>query len=107
VLNKRIKSKGGTTRVEDEPAPHEDATTNVVDFISVAAEEPGCEQTHAGEEGRNAQGSRKVDGEEGRKEDNEEGCEGPHHGARQVEPCRCTSTGASAGLAEHRADAGA
>jgi hypothetical protein len=31
--------------------------------------------THAGEEGRNAQGSRKVDGEEGRKEDNEEGCE--------------------------------
>lgn len=35
VLNKRIKSKGGTTRVEDEPAPHEDATTNVVDFMAL------------------------------------------------------------------------
>ena len=35
VLNKRIKSKGGTTKVEDEPAPHEDATTNVVDFMSL------------------------------------------------------------------------
>jgi len=35
VLNKRIKSKGGTTRVEDEPAPREDATTNVVDFMAL------------------------------------------------------------------------
>lgn len=35
VLNKRIKSKGGTTRVEDEPAPREDASTNVVDFMAL------------------------------------------------------------------------
>lgn len=35
VLNKRIKSKGGTTQVEDEPAPREDATTNVVDFMAL------------------------------------------------------------------------
>jgi DNA end-binding protein Ku len=35
VLNKRIKSKGGTTRVEEEPAPHEDAATNVVDFMAL------------------------------------------------------------------------
>jgi len=35
VLNKRIKSKGGTTQVEDDPAPREDATTNVVDFMAL------------------------------------------------------------------------
>jgi len=35
VLTKRIKEKGGTTTVEDEPAPREDATTNVVDFMSL------------------------------------------------------------------------
>ncbi len=35
LLTKRIKSKGGTTTVEDEPAPREDATTNVVDFMSL------------------------------------------------------------------------
>ena len=35
VLNKRIKSKGGTTRVDDEPAPREDASTNVVDFMAL------------------------------------------------------------------------
>ncbi|WP_171966921.1 Ku protein [Stenotrophomonas bentonitica] len=35
LLTKRIKSKGGTTTVEDEPAPSEDATTNVVDFMSL------------------------------------------------------------------------
>ncbi|WP_343650556.1 Ku protein [Stenotrophomonas sp.] len=35
VLNKRIKSKGGTTRVEEEPEPREDATTNVVDFMAL------------------------------------------------------------------------
>lgn len=35
VLNKRIKTKGGTTQVEEEPAPHEDASTNVVDFMAL------------------------------------------------------------------------
>lgn len=35
VLTRRIKEKGGKTVVEDEPAVHEDATTNVVDFMSL------------------------------------------------------------------------
>jgi DNA end-binding protein Ku len=35
VLTKRIKQKGGTTTVEDEPAAPHDATTNVVDFMSL------------------------------------------------------------------------
>jgi len=35
VLNKRIKSKGGTTQVEEEPVAHEDASTNVVDFMAL------------------------------------------------------------------------
>ncbi|WP_285446624.1 Ku protein [Xanthomonas sp. fls2-241-TYG-148] len=35
ILRKRIHAKGGTTQVDDEPAPHEDATTNVVDFMSL------------------------------------------------------------------------
>jgi DNA end-binding protein Ku len=35
VLTRRIKEKGGTTTVEDEPAPREDAATNVVDFMSL------------------------------------------------------------------------
>ncbi|MGE6331555.1 Ku protein [Stenotrophomonas sp. NPDC077659] len=35
VLNKRIKTKGGTTQVEEEPVAHEDATTNVVDFMAL------------------------------------------------------------------------
>ncbi|MCC4621403.1 Ku protein [Xanthomonas cassavae CFBP 4642] len=35
ILRKRIQAKGGTTKVEAEPPPHEDATTNVVDFMSL------------------------------------------------------------------------
>ena len=35
VLKKRIKAKGGTTKVEEEPAPREDDATNVVDFMSL------------------------------------------------------------------------
>ncbi|HYQ22877.1 Ku protein [Stenotrophomonas sp.] len=35
VLNKRIKTKGGTTQVEEEPVAHEDASTNVVDFMAL------------------------------------------------------------------------
>ncbi|MEA9708788.1 Ku protein [Xanthomonas campestris] len=35
ILRKRIQAKGGTTQVDDEPASHEDATTNVVDFMSL------------------------------------------------------------------------
>lgn len=35
LLTRRIKSKGGTTKVEDEPAVPHDATTNVVDFMSL------------------------------------------------------------------------
>ena len=35
VLTRRIKEDGGTTTVEDEPAPREDASTNVVDFMSL------------------------------------------------------------------------
>jgi len=35
VLTKRIKQDGGTTTVEDEPTPREDASTNVVDFMSL------------------------------------------------------------------------
>jgi len=35
VLTKRIKQKGGTTTLEDEPAAPHDATTNVVDFMSL------------------------------------------------------------------------
>ncbi len=35
ILRKRIQEKGGTTQVEVEPTQHEDATTNVVDFMSL------------------------------------------------------------------------
>jgi DNA end-binding protein Ku len=35
LLKKRIKAKGGTTKVEEEPAPREDDATNVVDFMSL------------------------------------------------------------------------
>ncbi|KRG38770.1 DNA-binding protein [Stenotrophomonas panacihumi] len=35
VLKKRIKAKGGTTKIESTPAAHEDETTNVVDFMSL------------------------------------------------------------------------
>jgi len=35
VLTRRIKEKGGKAVVDDEPAVHEDATTNVVDFMSL------------------------------------------------------------------------
>ncbi|MCC8538382.1 Ku protein [Xanthomonas axonopodis pv. poinsettiicola] len=35
ILRKRIQAKGGTTKVEAEPPQHEDATTNVVDFMSL------------------------------------------------------------------------
>ena len=35
VLTRRIKEDGGKAVVEDEPAVHEDATTNVVDFMSL------------------------------------------------------------------------
>jgi len=35
VLKKRIKAKGGTTRIEETAAPQEDEATNVVDFMSL------------------------------------------------------------------------
>lgn len=35
IIRKRIKDKGATTQVLDEPSPSEDATTNVVDFVSL------------------------------------------------------------------------
>jgi len=35
ILTRRIKEKGGTATVEEEPAPREDAATNVVDFMSL------------------------------------------------------------------------
>ena len=35
IIRERIKDKGATTRVLEEPAPSEDATTNVVDFVSL------------------------------------------------------------------------
>jgi DNA end-binding protein Ku len=35
VLQKRIKAKGGTTKIEESPAAREDETTNVVDFMSL------------------------------------------------------------------------
>lgn len=35
LLKKRIKAKGGTTKVEEEPAPRDDDATNVVDFMSL------------------------------------------------------------------------
>ncbi|MCC4585530.1 Ku protein [Xanthomonas sp. NCPPB 1067] len=35
ILRKRIQEKGGTTRVDSEPPQREDATTNVVDFMSL------------------------------------------------------------------------
>ncbi|MDH5832626.1 Ku protein [Luteimonas kalidii] len=35
IIRKRIKSKGATTQVLDEPEPEEDAATNVVDFVSL------------------------------------------------------------------------
>lgn len=35
ILRKRIKQKGGTTRIEDEPVAREDAATNVVDFMAL------------------------------------------------------------------------
>lgn len=35
IIRKRIKSKGATTQVLEEPEPQEDAATNVVDFVSL------------------------------------------------------------------------
>ncbi|MFB9114186.1 Ku protein [Xanthomonas arboricola pv. corylina] len=35
ILRKRIQAKGGTTTVDVEPPQHEDASTNVVDFMSL------------------------------------------------------------------------
>lgn len=35
LLKKRIKAKGGTTKVGEEPAPRDDDATNVVDFMSL------------------------------------------------------------------------
>ena len=35
IIRKRVKDKGATTRVLEEPAPSEDATTNVVDFVAL------------------------------------------------------------------------
>ncbi|MGJ4803132.1 Ku protein [Luteimonas sp. SDU82] len=35
IIRKRIKDKGATTQVLEEPAPSEDATTNVVDFVAL------------------------------------------------------------------------
>lgn len=35
IIEKRIKSKGKTTRIVDEPVDHEDSTTNVVDFMAL------------------------------------------------------------------------
>jgi DNA end-binding protein Ku len=35
VIKKRMKAKGATTKVEEEEAPTHDATTNVVDFMSL------------------------------------------------------------------------
>ncbi len=35
LLKKRIKAKGGTTKVDEEPTPREDDATNVVDFMSL------------------------------------------------------------------------
>ncbi len=35
IIRKRIKDKGATTRVLEEPSPSEDATTNVVDFVAL------------------------------------------------------------------------
>lgn len=35
LLKKRIKAKGGATKVEEEPVPREDDATNVVDFMSL------------------------------------------------------------------------
>lgn len=35
LLRKRIRQKGGTARIEEEPEPREDAATNVVDFMAL------------------------------------------------------------------------
>ncbi|NUO76600.1 MAG: Ku protein [Lysobacter sp.] len=35
IIQKRIKSKGKTTKIADEPVAHEDETTNVVDFMAL------------------------------------------------------------------------
>ncbi|KAB7762482.1 Ku protein [Xanthomonas maliensis] len=35
ILRKRVQAKTGTTEVDDEPAQHEDASTNVVDFMAL------------------------------------------------------------------------
>src|SRR5690606_1350901 len=35
IIRKRIKDKGATTQVLEEPATSEDATTNVVDFVAL------------------------------------------------------------------------
>ena len=35
IIRKRVKDKGATTRVLEEPSPSEDATTNVVDFVAL------------------------------------------------------------------------
>lgn len=35
IIRKRIKDKGATTQVLEQPEPSEDAATNVVDFVSL------------------------------------------------------------------------
>ncbi|MFB8832160.1 Ku protein [Azotobacter sp. CWF10] len=73
VLNKRIKSKGGTARVEDEPVPREDATTNVVDFMALLQKSLDANKRTPAKEDGNAESSHQADGKESRKEGNEEG----------------------------------
>ncbi|WWW36055.1 Ku protein [Stenotrophomonas rhizophila] len=44
LLKKRIKAKGGTTKVEEEPAPRDDDATNVVDFMSLLQKSPDAKK---------------------------------------------------------------
>lgn len=55
IIRKRIKQKGKTTRVLDEPeAESEDATTNVVDFVALLQKSLGNKQASAGKVAKKA-----------------------------------------------------
>lgn len=68
VLSKRIKAKGGTTRVDEEPAPREDATTNVVDFMALLQKSLDAnKRTPAGKTAARKAPAKKAAGKTGRK----------------------------------------
>ncbi len=99
VLNKRIKSKGGTTRVDDEPAPREDASTNVVDFMALLQKSLDANKRTPAKKAATRKATAKSPVKKAARRQRRRLQRRPHPDARRGEPCRCTSIGANAGLA--------